>query len=234
MNNMNIRQLFDYDTWTFTYLLWSNESNEALLIDPVLEQVERDLSLIKKLGLSLKLVLETHVHADHITGASLLKEKTGARICYGSKTGVKGADMMFDDGHVLNFSGHDIHVLHTPGHTNGCTSYYVDGYIFTGDTLFIEGTGRTDFQGGSTESTFESVRNKIFSYPDETIVYPAHNYNGFNLSTIAHERKYNPNVGDEVSKEEFIENEKNKVRPYPKKFDIAVPANLNCGKPPTK
>ena len=231
---MIIRQLFDHDTWTFTYLLWDKNSKNALLIDPVLEQVDRDLDLIKKLGLSLTLILETHVHADHITGASILKEKTDADICYGSKTGVKGADIMLNDGHVINFSSHEIHVLHTPGHTDGCTSYYVDGHIFTGDTLFIEGTGRTDFQGGSAESTFESIRNKIFSYPDETIVYPAHNYNGFNLSTIAHERKYNPNVGDAISKEDFIENEKNKQRPYPKRFDVAVPANLKCGKASVK
>ena len=107
---------------------------------------------------------------------------------------------------------------------------YVDGFIFTGDTLFIEGTGRTDFQGGSSENTYDSVRGKIFSYSDNTIVYPAHNYNGFMHSTIGHERKFNPNVGDHISKDEFIQNEKLKDRPYPKKFDIAVPANMKCGK----
>lgn len=229
MNKISIRQLFDYDTWTFTYVLWDKNNKDAILIDPVLEQAQRDLELISKLDLELKYILETHVHADHITAASILREKTGAKVCYGSKTGVEGADIMMDDGHIINFHGHEIHAIHTPGHTDGCTSYYVHGCIFTGDTLFIEGTGRTDFQGGSSASTYESVRNKIFAYPDDTIVYPAHNYNGFNLSTIAHERKFNPNVGDGINKEAFIENEKNKKRPYPKKFDIAVPANLKCG-----
>ena len=230
MDKINIRQLFDYETWTFTYLLWDDMSKEAVLIDPVFEQVERDLELIKKLKLNLSYLIETHVHADHITGASSLKKITGAKICYGSKTGVRGADLLLKDGDVLNIGKHELHVIHTPGHTLGCTSYYIEGYIFTGDTLFIEGTGRTDFQGGSASNTYDSVRNKIFSYPNNTIVYPAHNYNGFNLSTIDHERKFNPNVGDNVSKDEFIQNEKNKKRPYPKKLDVAVPANMKCGK----
>ena len=138
MNKISIRQLFDYDTWTFTYVLWDKNNKDAILIDPVLEQVQRDLELISKLGLELKYILETHVHADHITAASILREKTGAQVCYGSKTGVKGADIMMDDGYVINFHGHEIHAIHTPGHTDGCTSYYIDGFIFTGDTLFIE------------------------------------------------------------------------------------------------
>ena len=124
---------------------------------------------------------------------------------------------------------HEIIIHHTPGHTSGCVCYYVDGFIFTGDTLFIEGTGRTDFQGGSASNTYDSIREKIFILPNDTIVYPAHNYNGLTSSTIEYEKKYNPNVGDDVSKEQFMINEKNKKRPYPKKFDIAVPANLKCG-----
>jgi len=230
MTNLNIKQLFDYDTWTFTYLLWDNDSASVVIIDPVLEQTDRDLDLIKKLGLELTHILETHVHADHITGASILKEKTGAKIYYGSKTGVVGADFLLDDGSRIDIGSFSIDVLHTPGHTRGCTSYYVDGYIFTGDTLFIEGTGRTDFQGGCSQSAYESIRNKIFTYPKETIVYPGHNYKGFNSSTIAHERKFNPNVADHIKKEDYIEREKNINRPYPKRFDIAVPANLKCGK----
>ena len=230
MHKIQIKQLFDYDTWTFTYLLWDKESNNALIIDPVLEQVERDIDLIKKMNLTLVYILETHVHADHITGASSLKEIFDAKICCGSKTGINGADIMLEDGQLLDLSGHQIHALHTPGHTIGCTTFYVDGYIFTGDTLFIEGTGRTDFQGGSSSSIYDSVRSKIFSYSDDTVVYPAHNYKGLNESTIAHERKFNPNVGDGITKEEFIENEKKIDRPYPKKFDIAVPANMKCGK----
>ena len=137
---------------------------------------------------------------------------------------------MFEDGEKLSFGEHTIVVHHTPGHTSGCVCYYVEGSIFTGDTLFIEGTGRTDFQGGSSSNTYDSVRGKIFSYSDDTIVYPGHNYNGFIHSSIGYERKFNPNVGDHVSKDEFINNEKEKKRPYPKKFDIAVPANMKCGK----
>ena len=230
MGKINIRQLFDYDSWTYTYLLWSDISDDTIIIDPVLEQVERDLDYLKKLNLNLKYILETHVHADHITGASKLKDITNAKICYGSKTGVKGADILLNDGDELNIGDSKLKVHHTPGHTEGCVTYYIDGYIFTGDTLFIEGTGRTDFQGGSSNNIYESIRNTIFSYPNKTIVYPAHNYKGLTSSTIAYERRYNPNVGDAITKEEFILNERNKKRPYPKKFDAAVPANLNCGK----
>lgn len=229
MNSINIKQLFDYDTWTYTYILW-NSNKEAIIIDSVLDQTSRDLDVLDKLGLTLKYIFETHVHADHITGATVLKNKTSAKICYGSKTGVKGADILFEDGEKLSFGEHTIFIHHTPGHTSGCVCYYVEGSIFTGDTLFIEGTGRTDFQGGSSSNTYDSVRGKIFSYSDDTIVYPGHNYNGFIHSSIGYERKFNPNVGDHVSKDEFISREKEKKRPYPKKFDIAVPANMKCGK----
>ena len=230
MNKIKIKQLFDYDTWTYTYLLWDESTKESIIIDPVNEQLDRDIVLINKLKLKLLYIFETHVHADHITAASKLKDLTNAKICYGSKTGVDGADILFEDGDKINFGKHEIIAIHTPGHTGGCVSYYIQGSIFTGDTLFIEGTGRTDFQEGSSSSIYDSVRNKIFSYPDETIVYPCHNYNGFLNSTIGHEKKFNPNVGDKISKEVFIDNEKRKNRPYPKNFDIAVPANLKCGK----
>ena len=229
MDKIQLRQLFDYDTWTYTYVLWDNNNKEAIIIDPVLEQADRDLNFINKLGLKLVYIFETHVHADHITAAYTLKKKTSAKICYGSKTGVEGADLLLEDGQKIDFGNFKICAIHTPGHTEGCTSYQIENYIFTGDTLFIEGTGRTDFQGGSSSNVYDSVRNKIFCFPDDTIVYPAHNYQGLNMSTISYEKKYNPNVGDSVSKEEFIENEKNKKRPHPKKIDIAVPANLKCG-----
>ena len=226
---MNVKQLIDLSTCTFTYLLYSTKNKEALIIDPVFEQVERDLDLIKKLNLNLIYILETHVHADHITGASKIKEKTNAKICYGSKTGVKGADIFLNDGDKILLSDFEILTIHTPGHTNGCVSYYVDNKIFSGDALFIEGTGRTDFQGGSSENIYDSVRKKLFSYPDDTIIFPGHNYKGFLSSSIGFERKFNPNVGDTISKSEFLENESKKERPYPKKFDIAVPANMKCG-----
>lgn len=230
MSHLKIKQLFDYDTWTYTYLLWDESSRKSIIIDPVLEQLDRDVNLINKLNLRLMYIFETHVHADHITAASKLKKSFNAKICYGSKTGVEGADVLFDDGDKVSLGQHEIVVMHTPGHTGGCVSYYTKGSIFTGDTLFIEGTGRTDFQEGSSSNIYDSVKKKIFSYPDDTVVYPSHNYNGFLSSTIGHERKFNPNVGDDISKDEFLENERKKDRPYPKRFDVAVPANLKCGK----
>ena len=229
MNLIKVRQLFDYNTWTYTYLLWCEETRKCLLIDPVIEQVDRDLDLIKKLDLSLEYILETHVHADHITGASTIRKRLNVKVVYGSKAGVEGADVLLDDQDILHLGVHKIKAIHTPGHTSGCTTYFADGYIFTGDTLFIGGTGRTDFQGGSSSDTFDSVTQKIFSFPDDTIVYPGHNYNGFTCSTIKEEKDSNPNVGLHVSKEQFIDSESKKDRPYPKRFDVAVPANMKCG-----
>ena len=230
MESLQVRQLFDYDTWTYTYLLWCESTREAVIIDPVLEQINRDIELINKLELSLKYIIETHVHADHITAASELRNKMSSKIVYGSKTGVDGADIFLEDKEQINIGKYSLTAIHTPGHTSGCTSYYTKGFIFTGDTLFIGGTGRTDFQGGSSSDTFDSITKKIFIYPDDTIVYPAHNYNGFTSSTIFEEKKYNPNVGLHIKKDDFINNESKKERSYPKRFDIAVPANMSCGK----
>ena len=230
MEKLNISQLIDNETCTYTYVLWDKSTLDAIIIDPVIEQVSRDLDYIKKLKLNLKYVLETHIHADHITGASEIRNQNNVKICYGSKTGVKGADILLDNDDVINFGSFVVKAIHTPGHTNGCISYYVDGNMFTGDTLFIEGTGRTDFQGGSSRNTYNSIRNKIFTYPTDTVIYPGHNYKGLTSSTIEYERKYNPNVGDNIKIDDYILREKNMNRPYPKRFDIAVPANMFCGK----
>ncbi|MBC8310730.1 MAG: MBL fold metallo-hydrolase [Candidatus Marinimicrobia bacterium] len=223
------RQLFDQETWTFTYLLFDDESNKCVLIDPVLEQIDRDLSLISRLELILIGVLETHVHADHVTAAKEIKLRSNVKVYYGSKSGVDCADILLDDGDTVELGENKITAIHTPGHTIGCTTYYIDNKLFTGDTLFIGGTGRTDFQGGSADNTYDSCRKKIFTYPDETLIYPAHNYKGLTISTVGEERKWNPNVGDGVSKKEYIENENNIDRPYPHRFDVAVPANTACG-----
>ena len=175
-------------------------------------------------------ILETHVHADHITAAYKIRKKTGVLIYYGSESGVDGADVLLKDGDVIQVGQFDIKTIHTPGHTSGCVCYYTCGMLFTGDTLFIGGTGRTDFQGGSAGLLYDNVVKKLFCYPDNTIVYPAHDYSGKALSTIGEEKKWNPNVGVKITKSEFIENESNKSRPYPKKIDIAVPANMKCGR----
>jgi len=228
-NLIKINQLIDIETCTYTYIVYDSNTRKAIIIDPVYNQIERDLDIIKKLNLELLYIFETHVHADHITAASKIKNLTKAKICYGSNTGVIGSDIMLNDGDKIKLNNYTVTTIHTPGHTNGCVSYYIKGFIFTGDALFIEGTGRTDFQGGSSETIYKSVRDKIFTYPDETVIYPGHNYKGLLSSTIKHERKYNPNVGDNISIDEFVANESKKERPYPKKFDIAVPANMKCG-----
>ena len=223
------RQLFDQDTWTYTYLIFEVESKEAVIVDPVLENFLRDTILLKKLGLTLVGILETHVHADHITAANKIRNSLGVKIYMGSKSGVKDADVLLDDGDQIKLGTEWITAIHTPGHTKGSTTYYIDNMLFTGDTLFIGGTGRTDFQGGSAADTFNSCKNKLFTYPDDTLVYPAHNYEGLTVSTIGEERRWNPNVGDGIKEEEFIEEEKRKDRPYPNLFDVAVPANMTCG-----
>ena len=228
-----MRQYFDSESCAYTYLLFDAVKNQAVIIDPVLEQMDRDLDAIEKLDLNLLGILETHVHADHITAAYKIRKKTGVLIYYGSESGVDGADVLLKDGDVIQVGQFDIKTIHTPGHTSGCVCYYTCGMLFTGDTLFIGGTGRTDFQGGSAGLLYDNVVKKLFCYPNNTIVYPAHDYSGKVLSTIGEEKKWNTNVGVKITKSEFIENERNKSRSYPKKIDIAVPANMKCGQTST-
>lgn len=223
------RQLFDYDTWTYTYLIADLQTQEAALIDTVKEQVSRDLNLVKELGFQLKFVLETHVHADHITGADEIRHATGAKGLVGAETKVTCADIRLGDGESINLGRFQIKALATPGHTNGCTSYFIEDRVFTGDALLIHGTGRTDFQQGSSAALFDSITQKLFSLPDATLVYPAHDYRGLTVSTIGEEKKFNPRVGGGKSKEEFIEIMANLKLAMPKKIQIAVPANLACG-----
>jgi len=227
------RQLFDYETWTYTYLIADPETREAALIDTVKEQVERDLNLVKELGLHLKFVMETHVHADHITGADEIRHATEAKGVVGFGTHVACADIRLDDGAHVELGRFRIKALATPGHTNGCTSYLVAGRVFTGDALLIRGTGRTDFQQGSSSGLYDSITQKLFTLPDETLVYPAHDYRGVMVSTIEEEKKFNPRVGGGKTKEGFLEIMANLKLAMPKKIQIAVPANLACGSPPS-
>ena len=234
MAKINMRQYFDYESCAYTYLLFDPYNKKSVIIDPVLEQFERDMEMVKKLNLELIGILETHVHADHITGAFTIRKKTGTPIYYGSESGVQGADFMLNDGDCIHVGQFEIKTIHTPGHTKGCVSYYTCGMLFTGDTLFIGGTGRTDFQDGDPGTLYDSVTKKLFQYPEDTKVYPAHDYSGAMLTTIGEEKKWNPNVGDSVEKESFVEAENQKNRPYPKHIDTAVPANMHCGRVPNE
>lgn len=228
-NNLIFRQLFDYETWTYTYLLADRASGEAVLIDTVKEQVERDLGVLKELGLRLKYVLDTHVHADHVTGAAKLRAATGAKTGISKAAEVACADIALEDGQELNFGPFRIQALATPGHTNTCMSFYSEGMVFTGDTLFVRDVGRTDFQQGSNEKMFNSIRSKIFGLPKETLVYPGHDYRGHMVSTVEEEERLNPKVGTAHTFEHFKgEMDAMKLGP-PKRLHVAVPANLRCG-----
>ena len=229
MAKINMRQYFDYESCAYTYLLFDPYNKKSVIIDPVLEQFERDMETVKKLNLELIGILETHVHADHITGAFTIRKKTGTPIYYGSESGVQGADFMLNDGDCIHVGQFEIKTIHTPGHTKGCVSYYTCGMLFTGDTLFIGGTGRTDFQDGDPGTLYDSVTKKLFQYPEDTKVFPAHDYSGTMHSTIGEEKKWNPNVGENIDKDKLVTAEKGKNRAYPKKIDIAVSANLKCG-----
>ena len=215
-----------------SYLVADRESGQAVIIDSVIENVERDVKLVKELGLSLLFAVETHVHADHITGASLLKDRTGAQIVYGGGAAgaVTGADLFLPDGRQLRFGHSALNALATPGHTDGCTSYVLPGAVFTGDTLFIRGNGRTDLQGGSAATLFESVRHTLFALPNDTIVYPGHDYQGRVSSTIGEEKRFNERLNLSIDKDRFIELMNKRKQPRPAKIDIAVPANLRAGR----
>jgi len=226
---MIFRQLFDYETWTYTYLLADPDTLEALLIDTVLEQVPRDLSLLKELNLKLKFCLETHIHADHVTGAGKLRLSTGAKVGVSALAGATCADIQITDGMELGLGRHKVKAIATPGHTSTCTSYYAEGRVFTGDVLFIRDAGRTDFQEGSPEKMYESVTKKLFTLPGSTMVFPGHDYKGQTSSTIEEEKMHNSKLGGGRSLSEFKELMAQMKLGQPKKIHVAVPANMNCG-----
>lgn len=221
------RQLFDKESSTYTYLLASQ--GEAVFIDTVIENLDRDKALLDQLGLKLKYILDTHIHADHITGAGRLREQTGAKTAISNIAKVDCIDQPLKDGEHLVFGSETLKVIHTPGHTNTCASFLVGDHLFTGDALLIQGCGRTDFQEGSAETLFHSVREKLFKLPDETLVYPGHDYKGRTHSTIGDEKKQNLRLGLDKSLDDFIKTMRELQLDHPKKMDIAVPANLKCG-----
>ena len=231
---MIFRQLFDPDTSTYTYLLADSATREAVLIDTVREQAQRDAQVIQELGLTLRFTLETHVHADHITAASLLRLQLGSQSVVGAAAGVSCADRALRDGEELRVGGFVLRALATPGHTNGCTSYYCPsaGMAFTGDALLIRGCGRTDFQQGDARKLFHSVRERLFALPDETLLYPGHDYRGRTVTTVAEEKRWNPRLGLAKSEEEFVAIMAALKLDYPKRMDESVPANLLCGTGP--
>ncbi|MDQ6984163.1 MAG: MBL fold metallo-hydrolase [Ghiorsea sp.] len=224
---MLLRQLFDEATWTYTYLLADEQSKEAVIIDSVVEKVERDVKLINELGLTLKYAVDTHVHADHITGAGLLRERTACQTGVAASEGVSCADIALKEGDSLQFGKYALKILETPGHTSGCLSFVCDDKVFTGDALFIRGCGRTDFQAGDANTLYDSITKKLYALPDNTTVYPAHDYKGMMLSTIAEEKAHNPRV--KLGKEGFVDLMNNLNLVMPKHIHVAVPANMKCG-----
>ncbi len=221
------KQLFDEISSTYTYLLADPHTRDAVLIDPVREQLERDLFVLREHALQLRYVLETHVHADHVTGAGLLRERTGARMAVGAECGAECADLQLQDGQLIRFGGEEIRVLSTPGHTPGSVTYQWRDRLFTGDALLIGACGRTDFQNGSADALYDSLL-RLMALEDETLVYPGHDYNGRTVSSIGEERRSNPYIARK-SREEFVETMARLNLPKPRLIDIAVPANRACG-----
>lgn len=226
---MQIRQLFDSTSSTYSYLLWDTKTKHAALIDSVKEQVERDTKLIKELGLDLKYLMETHIHADHITGSGQLREQFQAKVVVHRNSESQCADILVEHGENLLLGDESIQILHTPGHTNTDISYVIPGAVFTGDTLLIRGSGRTDFQSGNAGTAYESITQHLFTMDNDTIVYPGHDYNGLTQSTIGEEKTLNPRLGNGKTREEYIAIMDGMNLPKPKMIDKAVPGNMECG-----
>ncbi|MGV0887685.1 MBL fold metallo-hydrolase [Acinetobacter venetianus] len=226
---MIFHQFFEKESSTYTYLIASEQTHEAVLIDPVASEIESYAKKLNEHNLTLVYSLDTHVHADHVTAANLLREKFGCKTVLHRHSGVACGDIFITDRSAVRVGEILIEARYTPGHTNACTSYVVDGMVFTGDALLIDGCGRTDFQDGSAETLYDSIHQQIFTLADETIVYPGHDYKGRLSSTVGHERLHNARLGKGKSKQDFVQIMTNLDLPYPKKIDIALPANKACG-----
>lgn len=230
---MLFRQLFEPLSSTYTYLLGCEETGQAVLIDPVVVAMERDLRTIGELGLRLAWTVDTHIHADHITSARRLREQVGSRIAAPAIDRLPCTDHGVVDGVPLDVGSIHLQPMHTPGHTAGHFAYVVGPRVFTGDALLIDGCGRTDFQEGDSATLYRSVRERLFALPDDQLVYPAHDYQQRRVSTIAQERARNPRLGGERTLEEFVALMADLKLPYPKFIDYAVPGNRQCGVCPT-
>lgn len=224
------RQLFDSESSTLTYLIVDDVTREAVLIDPVLNNIESYIELMKELNCQLKYSIETHVHADHITASGTLRERFKIKTAVSEQCSPTLADINLNDGDVLTVGTQKITVIATPGHTPGSSCFLWGDRLFTGDTLFINGCGRTDFQNGSSASLYESITNKIFTLPDETLIYPGHDYNGRRVSCVAQEKLINPRLAGKTL-QEFIEIMANLNLPKTRLMDVAIPANRRCGVP---
>ncbi len=230
---MLFRQLFEPLSSTYTYLLGCEDTGQAVLIDPVVVSMERDLRALDELGMKLAWTIETHIHADHITSGKRLRELLGSRIAAPAIDRLPCADHGFVDGVPLQVGSVRIDPLHTPGHTAGHFAYVVGHRVFTGDALLIDGCGRTDFQEGDASTLYRSVRERLFTLPDDQLVYPGHDYQQRRVSTIAQERARNPRLGGSKTIEEFVALMAELNLPYPKFIDYAVPGNRQCGVCPT-
>lgn len=223
------RPLFEKESSTYTYLLADSNTLEAVIIDPVDETKQRDIGIIEELDLNLKYILETHIHADHITSSCPLKQHfKSVQIVLGEANAIACADILLADNATLQFGEFSIQAIHTQGHTVGCTSYLIDNKIFTGDALLIRSCGRCDFQGGSAEKLFDSIR-RLFTLPDDTLVYPAHDYGGRTVSSIWEEKAFNEIIGGNVDKAEFVRRVNGMDLALPAKIHVTVPANQVCG-----
>lgn len=230
---MIFRQLFDPQSSTYTYLLACPATREAVLIDPVFEHARRDAALIQELSFRLLWTLETHVHADHVTGAALLRRSLGSKVALSRDGGAAGADRTLVDGEKIAFGKRFLEARATPGHTNGCMTFVLDdkSMAFTGDTLLIRGCGRTDFQQGDAHQLFRSVRDRIFTLPDACLLYPGHDYKGLTASSVGEEKRYNPRLAESIGVGDFVGYMTNLGLPHPKLMQVAVPANLKVGEP---
>ena len=229
---MIFRQLFEPLSSTYTYLFGCEDTGQVILVDPVVPTMDRDLALIAELGMTLKMTVDTHVHADHITSALQLRDKTGCQIAFPAVDNLPCADIHVEEGVPVGLGSIVLNPLFTPGHTDDHFAFLSDGRLLTGDCLLIDGCGRTDFQNGNAATLYQTITQKLFTLPQDTLVYPGHDYNGRHVSSIAQEKERNPRVGGGKSEADFVEIMNNLDLAYPKFIDYAVPGNLLCGQCP--